>query len=420
MPGRSNAALKTISIDAWKAKVTAAAKTAEGKPDASTEASVDSSDPANSLAPGLRDLQDQTVVKARILIVDADSHNILQVSGILEDLNHELIAAVSTEEAMFRLAQSPIDLIIVDLHIPEIGGIAFCERIRKAEATQMLPVFIRSASDDRSLEARAMSAGADEFLAAPHKPAALRARVHATLRHRAMMKSLDDSETILFSLAKSVEDRDPDLGQHCQRLALMAAGMGIALGLPPADIRSLHRGGYLHDIGKIAIPDRILFKAGPLTAEEWEIMKSHADRGERFCACTKSLASVLPIIRHHHEKFDGSGYPDGLSGEEIPLLARIVQVVDIYDALTTERPYKRAYSSEEALAIMRDETKKGWRDPHLVEVLAELLPVFRNRMVVDSATLSLQALADSLEQYRVDSLRRPTLAAANFTKPRTI
>jgi putative two-component system response regulator len=215
-----------------------------------------------------------------------------------------------------------------------------------------------------------------------------------------MLESLDDSEAILFSLAKSVEDRDPDLSQHCQRLAMMAAGIGIALGLPAADVRSLQCGGYLHDVGKIAIPDRVLFKAGPLTPDEWQIMKSHAERGERMCACTKSLASVLPIIRHHHEKFDGSGYPDGLKGEQIPLLARILQVADIYDALTTERPYKRAYTSEEALEIMRQETEKGWRDPYLVEVFADLLPVFRHPAAMDPTRTSLQALAVSLEQYR--------------------
>jgi putative two-component system response regulator len=187
----------------------------------------------------------------------------------------------------------------------------------------------------------------------------------------------------------------------------MSAGIGVALGLNSASIRSLHRGGFLHDVGKIAIPDHVLFKAGPLTPDEWEIMKSHAVRGERICACSPSLAPVLPIIRNHHEKFDGSGYPDGLKGEDIPLLARILQIADIYDALTTERPYKRAYSPEEALAIMREETKKGWRDPVLVEIFADLLPAFRHPAVLDSARLSLQALAVSLEEYRREAMLAP-------------
>ncbi len=148
----------------------------------------------------------------------------------------------------------------------------------------------------------------------PLRPRALRARVQASLRYKAMIDSLDDSETILFSLAQSVEERDPDLGQHCQRLALMAAAMGVTLSLPGHDILALQRGGYLHDIGKVAIPDHVLFKAGPLTPEEWDIMKTHAERGERICSSMRSLSPVLPIIRHHHERWNGTGYPDGLSG----------------------------------------------------------------------------------------------------------
>jgi putative two-component system response regulator len=284
--------------------------------------------------------------------------------------------------------------------------------LRKDPATQNLPIFIQASAADRNLETQSFSVGADEFLVAPVKPTALRARVHATLRLKTMMESLDDSEVVLFNLAKSVEDRDPDLGQHCQRLALMASAMGLALGLPPTAIRSLQHGGYLHDIGKIGIPDRVLFKAGPLTPDEWEIMRSHAVRGERICACMKSLAPVLPIIRHHHEKFDGTGYPDGLKGEQIPILARILQVADIYDALTTERPYKRAYTPEEALSIMREETKKGWRDPFLVEVFADLLPLFRQHAAGDNTRLSLQALADSLDKYRKTTVRQTVLATA--------
>jgi putative two-component system response regulator len=391
MPAKYKAAHKPIPIDQWSAGVRVN--------DNSEERTAGQADP--------RDLQEPNRVKCQILIVDPDADNRAQISGILSDLNHELIEADCTENAFLALAHHSIDLIIIDLDTPDMGGIAFCAAIRKVRSTHLIPLFIQASSAEpnepesyQSQEVRAITAGADEFLLPPLRPAALRARVHATLRHKSMLESLDDSEAILFSLAKSVEDRDPDLSQHCQRLAMMAAGIGIALGLPAADVRSLQCGGYLHDVGKIAIPDRVLFKAGPLTPDEWQIMKSHAERGERMCACTKSLASVLPIIRHHHEKFDGSGYPDGLKGEQIPLLARILQVADIYDALTTERPYKRAYTSEEALEIMRQETEKGWRDPYLVEVFADLLPVFRHPAAMDPTRTSLQALAVSLEQYR--------------------
>ena len=389
MARKHNTVQQPIPIDVWKSQESGRQTPLTGSPE-------------DTQYSDKRDVQDGSLVKANILIVDPVAASLDDILSTLADIHHELFTASSTDDALLMLAHHPIDLIIVDLNAPEIGGIAFCERIRNAQATRLIPVFVKCFSAGQTMEPQAMKAGADEFLIFPQKPSAFRARVHATLRHKAVMTSLDDAEAILFSLAKSVEDRDPDLGHHCQRIALMAAGIGLVIGLPPVDIRTLHRGGYLHDIGKIGIPDQVLFKAGPLTPEEWEIMKSHAQRGERICAATKSLTPVLPIIRNHHEKFDGTGYPDALKGEQIPLLARIVQVADIYDALTTERPYKRAYTPDEALAIMREETNKGWRDPFLVEVLAELLPAFRNREIVDPATFSLQALAASLEEFRLD------------------
>ena len=181
----------------------------------------------------------------------------------------------------------------------------------------------------------------------------------------------------------------------------MVAAMGVALQLPSHDIFTLQRGGYLHDIGKISIPDRILFKPGPLTPDEWEIMKAHTVRGEKICAGIKSLA---PSFHHpqSHERFDGLGYPDGLRGEQIPLLARILQLADIYDALTTVRPYKSAYTPEDALSIIMEETGKGWRDPHLVRIFADILPMFRSPSFNDLSRLSLRALAHSVESFRKD------------------
>lgn len=184
--------------------------------------------------------------------------------------------------------------------------------------------------------------------------------------------SLDPTESILFALAQAVEQRDSQTAGHCERLAFMGVAMGMAMGLERAQLLTLYRGGYLHDLGKVGIPDSILYKPGALTDEEWIVMRSHTTRGEEICRPLPSLQPVLPIIRHHHERWDGSGYPDGLRGEEIPLLARIVQVADIYDALISARPYKRPLPPEEALRIIRDETERGWRDPGIVEVFFRL------------------------------------------------
>ena len=343
--------------------------------------------------------------RGKILIVDGSESNRRSLQHMLSAVNYELSEASTTSEAIGAISVHRVDLVLIDIGAPELGGIEFCRMLKKATATQFLPVFIIAPREDLETEVVAIEAGADEFLPAPLRPRAFLARVQASLRNKAIMDSLDHSETVLFSLAQSVEERDPDLGQHCQRLALMGAAMGLALQLPPSDILALQRGGYLHDVGKVAIPDHILFKPGPLTPEEWEVMKTHAERGERICSSMRSLAPVLPIIRHHHEKWDGSGYPDGLKGEQIPLLARILQLADIYDALTTSRPYKRALSPEEALAVMHQEAGKGWRDPKLVETFAEILPMFRTPDPPDFSRLSLHALAASVERFRKDPAR---------------
>jgi putative two-component system response regulator len=177
-----------------------------------------------------------------------------------------------------------------------------------------------------------------------------------------------DHEGILFALAEAVEQRDHHIAGHCQRLAFISVTLGAAMGLDRLCLLALYRGGYLHDVGKVGIPDSILFKPDRLTSAEWVIMRSHSTRGEEICRHLKTMRDVLPIIRHHHEKWDGSGYPDGLVGDQIPLLARVLQVADIYDALTSPRPYKPAFNPREALRTIQQETDRGWRDPQIVKL----------------------------------------------------
>jgi response regulator RpfG family c-di-GMP phosphodiesterase len=181
-----------------------------------------------------------------------------------------------------------------------------------------------------------------------------------------------DTEAILFALAQAVEQRDPHTARHCERLAFVSVALGMALHLDRTSLSALYRGGYLHDIGKVGIPDAILFKPGKLTAEEWLVMRTHPARGEEICCHLKSLHPVLPIIRHHHERWDGAGYPDGLRGTQIPLMARVLQIADIYDALTSPRPYKSAYPVKQALHIIEKETQAGWRDPEIVKLFFQL------------------------------------------------
>src|SRR5579871_5539076 len=208
--------------------------------------------------------------------------------------------------------------------------------------------------------------------------------------------AISETEAIVIAVAQAVEQRNPHTARHCERLAFISLALGMALRLDRTSLMALYRGGFLHDVGKIGIPDAILFKPGRLTADEWVVMRSHTVRGEEICRHMKALSPVLPIIRHHHERWDGSGYPDGLRGRQIPLLARVLQISDIYDALTSPRPYKRAYSVKEALRIIARETDRGWRDPEIVTLFFKLHDNVISR--IDALNLT--------EERRFDAMHR--------------
>jgi putative two-component system response regulator len=307
-----------------------------------------------------------------ILIVDGLELNRRLLKGILKATNYRILEASRPSEAFAMLENEKIDLVMADLVMPEMSGIEFCGMLKADRRTQLIPILMTTGVQGVENEVAGLESGADEFLIRPLKPSLVRVRVRTMLRNKALIDSLEEAETILFALAQAVEHRDKYTGQHCERLAAYGMGLARALGLSKADQLTLFRGGYLHDIGKISIPDSILFKRGLLTDQEWEVMRQHTVRGEEICSPMKSLAPVLPIIRSHHERWDGTGYPDGLRGEEIPLLARILQVADIYDALTTSRPYKPAFSHDQAIAIMQEEARRGWRDPELVPLFAQI------------------------------------------------
>jgi putative two-component system response regulator len=219
---------------------------------------------------------------------------------------------------------------------------------------------------------RGIECGADDFLSKPINREELLARVRSLLRLKQFTDDLECAETVLFSLALSIEAKDPCTEGHCDRLSGYSVALAEQLGVSDELKVALRRAGIVHDVGKVAVPEHILLKRGPLTPEERKIMEQHPITGERICAPMKSFRRVLPIIRHHHEKLDGSGYPDGLKGEDIPMTARILQTVDVYDALTTDRPYRKALSSQEAFSIMRSEVEKGWWDGGLVDILETL------------------------------------------------
>ncbi len=316
-------------------------------------------------------LEDAAQVSTILIVDDLDLNRRL-LKAILKTEPYRILETKRPSLALEMLAHEKVDLVVMDMVMPGMSGPDFCRALKSDRLTQLIPLLVITGVQGTENEIAGIESGADEFLVKPLQPAVVRTRVRGMLRSKALIDSLEEAETILFALAKSVEARDNYTGLHCERLAAYSVRLGQALGLSRADQLALYRGGYLHDIGKIGIPDSILFNKGLLSAEEWEVMRLHTIRGEEICRPMKTLAPVLPVIRSHHERWDGSGYPDGLKGEEIPLLARILQVADIYDALTTARSYKPAFSHSYALEIMFEESQRGWRDPELIPLFAEM------------------------------------------------
>jgi putative two-component system response regulator len=298
--------------------------------------------------------------------VDDNSDTAMLMQELLGHRGYEVITASSAEQAEAKILHAAPDLILSDVIMPGKSGYELCRELKENPATRLIPFVLITGLSNREDRVRGIEAGADDFLNKPIFPEELFARVKSLLKLKEFTDELETAESVLCSLGLSVESRDPYTEGHCERLALHASALGRHLGLDDESVVALRRGGFLHDLGKIAIPDEILKKGSNLTASEWEIMKQHPLIGENICQPLKSLRRVLPIIRNHHEHSDGSGYPDGLKKQDIPLLARVLQVADVYDALRTVRPYKAALSHEQAAATMREEAMAGLWDQDLV------------------------------------------------------
>ncbi|PYV49356.1 MAG: metal-dependent phosphohydrolase [Acidobacteria bacterium] len=292
---------------------------------------------------------------------------------LLTTQGFKVITAVDGAEALEQMSRVPTDLVLLDVMMPELSGFDVCAKLKSNPDTYLIPVILVTALSDKENRIEGIRVGADDFLTRPVDRTELLARVRSLLKLKHRTDELERAESVLFSLARSIEGKDPYTHGHCERLAEYSAFLGEHLGVPEDQVTALRRAGVVHDIGKIAIPDAIILKPTSLSPDEWKLMREHPVVGERICAPLRSFRSVLPIIRHHHERLDGSGYPDALKGEAIPITARILQVVDVYDALTTARPYKPAFSITDALQTMKQEVAKGWWDPHIFDQFERLV-----------------------------------------------
>jgi putative two-component system response regulator len=309
----------------------------------------------------------------RVLVVDDNPNTMTLMRDLLSDRGYEVIAVPDAEQAEAEILSRVPDLVLSDVVMPGKSGYELCRELKENPATRLVPFVLMTGLSEREDRVRGIEAGADDFLSKPIFPEELIARVKSLIKLKEFTDELETAESVICTLALSVESRDPYTEGHCERLAVNASNLGRHVHLDEEEIVALRRGGYLHDLGKIAVPDEILKKGANLSPEEWAIMKRHPITGENICRPLKSLRPVLPIIRSHHEHFDGSGYPDGLEGREIPVLARILQVVDVYDALRTARPYKPALRHEQAAITMREEAQAGLWDEELVAEFLSML-----------------------------------------------
>lgn len=310
---------------------------------------------------------------ARILVADDDPATLELLNEMIKNLGYQPQLATNGEEAIELLKENPPDLVLSDVMMPRMDGFELCKRIKAERSTRLIPVVLLTGLGSTEDRVMGIEAGADDFISKPFHLSELSARVHSLLKMKQFTDDLEHAEEVIFSLALAVEAKDPYTQGHCSRLAHYSVVLGRRLGFGEDDLLSFRRGGILHDIGKIGIPENILLKPGPLTEDETTVMRGHPIKGEDICKPLRSLHKTLPIIRNHHEWWDGTGYPDGLSGEQIPAGARIIAAVDYFDALVTDRPYRQALPIEEALRMLQEAVSSGHLDPTIVRELSVMI-----------------------------------------------
>jgi putative two-component system response regulator len=315
-----------------------------------------------------------------VLVVDDGQANRELIEACLAGVDCEVRNAEDGYTALRSIQASAPDLVLLDVQMPGMNGYEVCQRIKASPKYRLLPVVMITSLDRTSDRVQALESGADDYMTKPVDRIELVARVRSALRLKRVYDSLDSAEQVIFALAAAVEAKDPYTEAHTQRVAEAAQRIGMRLGLPAADLDALYRGGLIHDIGKIGVPDSILLKPGPLDPEEQMRMRMHPVIGENIVTPLHSGTELLPIIRHHHESYNGAGYPDGLAGHSIPRLARIVSVCDAYDALINDRPYRMRLSLEDALSTLSDGAGIQW-DPEIVDVFVRDAPAFSSRGV---------------------------------------
>jgi putative two-component system response regulator len=303
---------------------------------------------------------------AKILIVDDNPLSRMTALDLLLLDGYEVIETDNSAFVFNNIVEQQPDLILLNARLRELDSFTLCRQLKENYRTNNIPVVFTTLTNNRDERIKAMEAGGNDVLIKPLNRIELSTRVKSLVNQKRINDGLNQTEQVLFTIARAFDKRSVTKG-GIVRVVSLVKSFGEYLGLSGHELDDLAFAAHLHDIGTIVIPDAVMLKTGELTTEEKELIRQHVLIGEEICQPLRNRSGVLPIVRHHHERWDGTGYPDGLAGEAIPYLAQIFQVIDIYDALTSDRPHKKAYSPEAALEIMREETIKGWRNPELIE-----------------------------------------------------
>ena len=348
-----------------------------------------------------------------LVLVVGDSNEARAVDRALTRAAVRTQYSAGAADAGVWMSQTPPTVLVVDIDSAHAESLDLCRRVKQDSATRLVPIILLSDDRQRDHRLAGIEAGAEALLSKPFDTEELLARVRACGRVSQYTSDLDSAASIVMTVTAMIEARESSPG-HCYRMANYATALGRALRLSDGDLQSLYRGAFLHDIGMLAIPDAILRKGGRLEPEEYAVIKSHPVIGDALCANLRTLHGVRPIVRHHHERLDGSGYPDGLAGDAVPLLAQIVSIVDGFEAITMGREYLAPRSPQEALAVLAHEVHVGWRRPDVVDAFAGLVnsgALERFRGTPAEAAAELDVLAADLQRVA----NAPTLDLAQWT-----
>ncbi|MBE9505161.1 MAG: response regulator [Proteobacteria bacterium] len=313
------------------------------------------------------------MAKVKILIVDDNVANVELLEAYLLSADYRVVKAFDGQEGIDQAYKENPDLIFLDIMMPKLDGYEVCKRLKTDEKMRFIPIVMITALSEMDAKIKGLDVGADDFLSKPFNKLEMMARVRSLLRIKNLHNDLDSSENIIFTLALALEAKDPYTAGHSERVASLARSLAKEVGLPEDMQNKIHKAGILHDIGKIGISESILNKNTTLNGDEYGEVINHPSIGANICEPLKSLLDIIPMVRYHHERFDGSGHPDGLIGENTPLGARIISIADAFDAMTSARPYREAIEKGKAINIMTSEAEMGQWDPKLLSAFIKMM-----------------------------------------------